>query len=207
MTSKDLLRLGATGLVVLTVAAYGGSAMSDTESAGGDAIGPEATTVVTEGTPGEAVDPNEPEDVGAIIYEEAVPVPGTTLNACQLITSDDVQVAFAAAEAVPAGALESAPTVLSPGRNECTYEGAFGRLLVEVTPEDGANLYDAAYGAYDGLEAITGIGDGAFWSDKNHRGFVWQGRVTAVFTIFAADGDLTGAELTRTLGEALVGKL
>ena len=99
-----------------------------------------------------------------------------------------------------------APTVLSPGRNECTYEGAFGRLLVEVTPEDGANLYDAAYGAYDGLEAITGLGDGAFWSDKNHRGFVWQGRVTAMFTIFAS-GDLTGVELTRTLGEALVGKL
>jgi hypothetical protein len=205
MTTKDLLRLGATGLLVLTVAACGGGASGDADGSDVDTTRPEATTAV-DGTIGDAVDPNEPEDVGAIVYEEDVPVPGTTLNACELITTDDVKAAFAAEGMVATGALEMAPTVLSPGRNECTYEGAFGRLLVEVTPEDGANLYDAAYGAYDGLEAITGLGDGAFWSDKNHRGFVWQGRVTAMFTIFAS-GDLTGVELTRTLGEALVGKL
>ena len=204
MHTMDLRRLGAIGLLVLAVAACGGSAPNDGDDAGADAIGPEATAVVGDRT---AVDPNEPEDAGAIIYEEEVPVPGTTLTACELITSADVQAAFATDAAVPAGTLEVSPTVLSPGRNECRYEGDFGRLLVDVTPEDGANLYDAAYGAYDGLEAITGLGDGAFWSEGNHRGLVWQDRVTAMFTIFAADGDLTGTDLTRTLGEALVGKL
>jgi hypothetical protein len=191
--------LVAAGFLALAVAACGGSAPADETEAD--------RPVAAETAVDDEVAANEPEGAGAIIYDEEVPVPGTTLGACELITPDDVGLAFGATSPIAEGVFEASPTVLSPGRSECRYEGAFGRLIVEVTPEDGANLYDAAYGAYDGLEPITGLGDGAFWSDKNHRGFVWQDRVTTMFTIFPSDSSLTGVQLTEILGEAMIAKL
>jgi hypothetical protein len=201
MTTK-ILRLTASGLLVLVVAACGGgSAGTDDESDGAIAQPVASTAAET------AADPNDPEAVGAIVYEEEVPVPGTTLDACEIVTADDVKAAFMVDGTVAAGTFEADPSVLSPGHSECTYQGDFGRLIVALTPEDGANLYDAAYGAYDGLEVITGLGDGAFWSAENRRGFVWQDRVTAMFTIQPSDGEMTGLELTETLGQMMLGKL
>ena len=200
--NRTILSLTATGALILLVAACGGSGSANTDTSMDRDVAAPMTSV----TPDEA-DPNAPEDAGAIIYEEEVPVPGTTLTACEVVTPMDVKTAFLAAADVAAGTFEASPTVLSPGRTECTYEGEFGRLIVELTPEDGANLYDAAYGAYDGLEAIPGLGDGAFWSDKNHRGFVWQDRVTVMFTVFPAGSELTGMELTESLGSLMLEKL
>jgi hypothetical protein len=134
-----------------------------------------------------------------------VPVPGTDLNACEIVTPDDVKSAFLATAEVAPGEFEADPTTLSPNHSECTYQGDFGRVIVSLTPEDGANLYDAAYGAYDGLEPITGLGDGAFWSDENHRGFVWKDRVAVMFTIFS--GEPGGLEVTKSLGAAMLAKL
>jgi len=114
--------------------------------------------------------------------------PGTTLNACEIVTSADVKAATKAST-VPAGTLKSRPTTLSPGQTECTYRGDFGQVIVELTPEDGANLYDAARGAYSDASDITGSWDGAFNSQENNRAFVWKGNVTAMFTMFLTDGE------------------
>ena len=198
MTTTKLLRWTATGLLVLAVAACGG----------GSAAAEDADPVAQASSTGsDEVAANEPEDAGAVIYEEEVPVPGTTLGACEIVTADDVKAAFQATAEVDPGEFEADPTTLSPNHSECTYQGDFGRLIVSLTPEDGANLYDAAYGAYDGLEPITGLGDGAFWSDENSRGFVWQDRVTAMFTIFPGTTDLGGLEITKALGAAMIAKL
>lgn len=196
---RTILRLTATGFLVLAVAACGGG------SAAAEDVEPE--TAATEVAEAAEADPNEPADAGAVIYEEEVPVPGTDLTACEIITPADVQAAFAFDGEVAAGALEADPTVLSPGHTECTYEGDFGRLSVSLTPEDGANLYDAAYGAYDGLEVLPGIGDGAFWSADTKRAFVWQDKVTVMVQIGIASDAVTGLQVATALSEAVIAKL
>ena len=203
MSPTKILRLTATGLLVLVVAACGGSSTPDPDAAASGAIAAPLASTAAEGQ----ADPNDPEAVGAIVYEEEVPVPGTALNACEIVTPQDVKTAFAAKADVADGIFEADPTVLSPGHSECTYEGDFGRLIVALTPEDGANLYDAAYGAYKSLEVIPGVGDGAFWSQKERRGFVWQDRVAAMFTIQPSSGDVTGLQVTEVLGQLMLGKL
>lgn len=201
MDTSTLLLRAATGLLVLGVAACGGGNAADADA-------PEATTAVVVADDAAAtVDPNDPADVGAAIYEDENPEPGTTLNACEVVTAADVQAAVKAEAPVAAGMFEADPTVLSPNHSECTYEGEYGRLIVALTPEDGANLYDAAYGAYDGLTVIPGLGDGAFWSDKNHRGFVWQDKVAVMFTIFPNGGEFDPMDMTKTLGAAMLAKL
>jgi hypothetical protein len=201
MDTRTLLLRTAAGLLVLGVAACGGGATAaDPEAPAAPALDQPADDATT-------VDPNDPAAVGAVIYDEEVPVPGTTLNACELVTASDVQAVVQAEKAIDAGTLKLNPTVLSPGHSACTYDGEFGRVIVELTPEDGANLYDAAYGAYKGREVISGLGDGAFWSDKNHRGFVWQEKVTAMFTILANDSTLDPMTMTKDLGAAMLAKL
>ena len=61
--------------------------------------------------------------------------------------------------------------------------------------------------AYDGLEAIEGVGDGAFWSPNTNRGFVWQDKVAVMLSVYPAQQDLADAALIKTLGEAVIGKL
>ena len=107
-------------------------------------------------------------------FAEADATPGTTLSACEILTADDIATATGT-EDVADGALEAAPTVLDEVRTECTYEGDFGRIIVELTPTDGANLYDAAVGACDGAELYEGIGDGGPNPEKNNRAFFWKG--------------------------------
>ena len=132
--------------------------------------------------------------------------PGTTLDACEIVTTDDIKTATKSTAAIPAGALKESPTVLSPGQTECRYEADFGRIIVELTPEDGENLYDAAEGAYKDAAILPGIGDGAFNSDDNNRAFVWQGNVTVMLTMFVR-GDLQQVDVATELGKAIVDKL
>jgi hypothetical protein len=154
MTANRSLRLILAGGLVAIVAACGGGASAGAGSESGPGVG----TRSAETTP-------RPTDVP---FAEADAKPGTDLNACEILTADDIASATNAPD-VAEGTLELAPTVLDEGRTECTYEGDFGRIIVELTPTDGANLYDAAVGAYDGAKLYDGIGDGGFWSDKNSR--------------------------------------
>jgi hypothetical protein len=206
---KRMIRIGLLTLVLAAVAACGGGTASKPADEAGDGAGSAAEQPA--GQPADAAtggdqagDDND--DVAQIYSDDAdAMVPGTTLTSCELISASDVAAAVGLAK-VANGALEQNPTTLSPAHNQCTYEGDFGRVIVDLTPEDGANLYDAASGAYKGLELIDGIGDGAFWSDKNNRGFVWQDKVTVMLTIFVNDG-IDPRDVTESLGKAMVDKL
>lgn len=176
--------LVAAGLALLLAACGGGTASSAPDSS--------APPAPSEAAPSEAA----PDD--------AQPTPGTALDACGIVTPADIEAAFHA-NGVADGTLEETPTTLSPGRTECTYEGDWGRVIVELTPEDGANLYDAARGSYDDAVDITGVGDGAFNSDGNRRAFVWQGSVAVMFTLFPAEGDQY--DIAEALAKAVVAKL
>ena len=77
---------------------------------------------------------------------------------------------------------------------------------MELTPDDGENLYDAAEGAYKDAAVMPGIGDGAFNSDDNNRAFIWKDNVTVMLTMFVAD-PLTQVEVATDLGKAIVEKL
>jgi hypothetical protein len=203
MHPRILARGTALGLLAIALVACGGGSSSDAEPI----VDTETVTAASTAPDGAVVDPNEPADAGAIIYEEEVPVPGTTLGACDILTADDIRVAFGLDAPIPAGTFEASPTVLSPGHSDCSYEGDYGRVLVSLTPEDGANLYDAAYGAYDGLEPITGLGDGAFWSADTNRGFIWQDRVAVMLSVYPVERDAAGADLIKALGTAVIEKL
>ena len=131
--------------------------------------------------------------------------PGTNLNACEIVTTDDVAAAFNLKFPVAEGTLKATPTILSRGHTECRYEGEYGGVIVALTPEDGANLYDAARGAYKDAADIAGIGDGAFNSDKNQRAFIWKNKVTVMLTMFV--GELSQMQVATDLGNAIVEKL
>ena len=190
--NRSLRLILASGLVAL-VAACGGASS-------GQGAGPGPDTGSDSGPTSAEVTPR-PTDVP---FAEADAKPGTTLNACEILTADDIATATKA-EDVADGALEAAPTVLDEHRTECTYEGDFGRIIVDLTPTDGANLYDAAVGAYDGAELYEGIGDGAFWSDKNNRAFFWKGSVNVMLTIFLNDADPVST--AEALGTLAIGKV
>lgn len=208
MDIRSLLRPAALGVLALALVACGGGGAPAQADVDDTATTPVASAVADAPVADAPVaDPNDPEGVGAIIYEEEVPVPGTTLGACDIITADDVKTAFGVDVPIAPGVFEASPTVLSPGHTDCEYEGDFGRVLVSLTPEDGANLYDAAYGAYDGLEVIPGLGDGAFWAAKNDRGFVWQDRVAAMISVYASGAEVDEVEIVTSLGGALLAKL
>jgi hypothetical protein len=191
MTANRSLRLILAGGLVAIVAACGGAASG---AGAGSEPGSDAGTTSTEATP-------RPTDVP---FAEADAEPGTKLNACEIVTADDIASATSA-EDVADGELKLAPTVLDEGRTECTYEGDFGRIIVELTPTDGANLYDAAVGAYDGAVLYDGIGDGGFWAEKNNRAFFWKGSVTVMLTIFLNDADPTTT--AEDLGTLAIGKV
>jgi hypothetical protein len=131
--------------------------------------------------------------------------PGTTLNACEILTSADLASATKTKD-VSEGEFKATPTSLSPGKSECTYEGDFGRIIVGLTPEDGANLYDAAVGAYHDAALIAGLGDGAFYSDDNNRAFIWKGKVRLMLTIFL-NSDLDATAVSTSLGQLALAKV
>jgi hypothetical protein len=187
--SRRILFLPVAALLV--IAACGGSTPTSSPELSG-AASPAPSSGVDGGRP--TVEPGAPE-------------PGTTKNACELIAPSDVAAATGVdAAGISPGELKVSPTVLSPGHTECSYQGGFGRIIVALTPEDGANLYDAARGAYRDAVEIPGLGDGAFYSIDNDRSFVWQGPVTTMFTAFL-NGDLELESVTRELGTRMLANL
>lgn len=141
--------------------------------------------------------------------EDPAPTPGTALNACEIVTAEDIAAATGIdAATIGSGELTESPTVLSPGHTECDYTGEWGGVIVSLTPEDGANLYDAARGSYDDASdrEVTGA-DGAFWSEDNGRGFFWKGAVAVMLQVgFLADGGDRDAIVTA-LGQAAIDKV
>jgi hypothetical protein len=185
-------RIAAPALALLTIALV---------ACGGQAPAPNKATSSQPATAGgTAAKPTA--DLGGVLDDKA---PGTTLDACGIVTATDVGAATKTT-GVSAGTLKATPTSLSPGHSDCTYEGDFGRILVALTPEDGENLYDAARGSYKDASDITGTWDGAFNSEKNNRAFVWKGNVTVMFTMFL-NGDLQQLPVATELARQVVGKL
>jgi hypothetical protein len=193
MTSNRSIHLILAVVLVALVAACGGASSGQGSGPGSD-TGSDTGPTSAETTP-------RPTDVP---FAEADATPGTALTACEILTADEIATATGADD-VADGKLEAAPTVLDEARTECTYEGDFGRIIVDLTPTDGANLYDAAVGAYDGAELYEGIGDGAFWSEKNNRAFFWKGSVNVMLTIFLNDAD--PASTAESLGTLAIGKV
>ena len=193
MTGNRSLRLILAGGLVALVAACGGVA-SGADSGDGTDSNADSVPTSAEVTP-------RPTDVP---FAEADATPGTALTACEILTADDIA-SVTGADGVANGELKDAATVLDAARTECTYEGDFGRIIVDLTPTDGANLYDAAIGAYEGAVLYDGIGDGAFWSEKNHRAFFWKGSVNVMLTIFLNDADPEST--AEQLGTLALGKV
>ena len=193
MHSNRSFRLVLAGGLVALVAACGGAGSGAGEGSGPDSNA-DAAPISAEVTP-------RPTDVP---FAEADAKPGTKLNACEILTADEIASATGA-EDVPAGTLEDAATVLDANRTECTYQGDFGRIIVDLTPTDGANLYDAAVTSYDEAELYDGIGDGAFWAEDNHRAFFWKGSVNVMLTVFLNHADSQSA--AEGLGTLAIGKV
>lgn len=141
--------------------------------------------------------------------DSGTPMAGTDLNACELVTVADIAAAVGVPEAdIPAGELRETPTVLSPGHTDCRYLGDWGGVIVSLTPEDGANLYDAARGSYDDASDRPVVGaDGAFWSQQNKRGFFWKGNVTVMLqmSFLAGGGDVD--EVVTAIGQAAMDRV
>lgn len=177
-----------------------GAAGDGTDGDGGGTGGTDASQPAAESTA-----PSEE----AVEEDPAAPGPGTTLNACEIVTAEDIAAATGIdAATIGTGELTESPTSLSPGHTECDYTGDWGGVVVSLTPEDGANLYDAARGSYDDASdrEVTGA-DGAFWSEDNGRGFFWKGAVAVMLQIgFLADGGDRDAIVT-SLGQAAIDKV
>ena len=187
-----ILRAGAPLLalaLVLTLAACGGAGAAEPDPSTTPAAEPTAAATDAPAT-------DAPVDAPA--------PPGPALDACAIVTAADVQAATGASDVEP-GELKATPTSLSPGRTRCTYQGDWGRLIVELTPEDGVNLYDAARGSYKDASDITGIGDGAFNSNGENRAFVVKGPVAVMLTIFV--GGKEQLDVATSLATAVVAKL
>lgn len=191
IANRSSLRLVLAGGLVALVAACGGAASG---AGTGDDSGSGSGAAAAGATP-------RPTDVP---FAEPDATPGTDLSACEIVTAADIE-KVTKSTGVADGRLKPNPTVLDEAATNCTYEGDFGRIIVDLTPTDGANLYDAAVGAYHGAVLYDSIGDGAFWSEKNHRAFFWKGSVNVMLTIFLNDEDLTTT--AEELGTLAIGKV
>jgi len=141
--------------------------------------------------------------------EPGEPTPGTNLTACALVTAADIEAALTLEPGTVAeGVHRETPTVLSPGSNECRYEGDdWGGLLVIVIPEDGVNNYDAVVTTSEGGIEVD-LGDASIWYPDSLRGFFLQGPVMILlqFTFIVEPGaDFQAA--TVSVGEAALARL
>lgn len=166
--------------------------------------GPSGSSEGDIAAPLEATSSDAPADATAEA-EAGAPTPGTALDACEIVTAAEIMAATGATGPAPSGVFKATPDTLSPGGTQCTYEGDFGKVIVALTPEDGANLYDAAVGAYDDADLMSGLGDGAFNSKANNRAFIWKGAVAVMLTMFLNDADQKA--VAQSLGEAIIAKL
>jgi hypothetical protein len=187
---RRFLLAPAAALLAIALVACAGSAATSSPSSGADASVAPTTRAASSA------------DLGGVFDDKA---PGTDLDACAIVAATDV-VTATKIEDVAAGKLEKKPTTLSPRRSTCTYEGNFGRILVELTPEDGENLYHAARDSYADASDIIGIGDAAFNSKRNNRAFVVKGNVSVMLTMFLS-GELEQLPVATELVASVVAKL
>ncbi len=171
-------------LLAILIAACSTTSSPSDDGATESEAGQPSTAASAEASVAPSADPDEPE-------------PGTDLDACEIVTAADIESALELdAGTVAAGELSETPTVLSPGHTDCRYSGDWGGLVVSLTPEDGANLYDAARGSYaDASDVVlTGV-DGAFWSADQGRFFAWKGAVAVMlqFTHITTGADAKAA--------------
>jgi hypothetical protein len=157
--------------------------------------------------PGQTAAPTQPRETEPAAGE---PTPGTALDACEVVTPQDVETAIELdAGTVGEGELVDASTVLDPAATECRYEGDWGGLVVSLTPTDGVNTFDAVESAFgEDAEALE-MGDGALWFEDNDRGYFLKGAVMVRLQItFVADTELTSfRDPTVALGQAAIDKL
>lgn len=184
--------------VVLLAIALAISACSSSPASSAPAATPATSDVGTPASP----TPEPSTDTGT-------PAAGTDLNACEIVTADDIAAALGmdAAE-VGEGELEESPTSLSPGHTDCEYTGEWGGISVSLTPEDGENLFDAARGSYaDASDRVITGADGAFWSKSQTRGFFWKGAVTVMLQVGFLAGEGDRDEIVTTLGQAALDRV
>jgi hypothetical protein len=184
-------------LVALAIMASACSATASGESAEPDSTAPQA--------PSSSAAASMP---AASAEVPGAPAAGTQLDACEIVTPEDITAAFELEGIVDEGELTEDPTSLSPGHTTCRYTGDWGGLVVSLTPEDGANLFDAARGSYaDASDREVAGADGAFWSEDQHRGFFWKGAVGLMLQIthLTAGGDF--GEATVAVGQAAMDRV
>ncbi|HEX2766755.1 MAG TPA: DUF3558 family protein [Candidatus Limnocylindria bacterium] len=194
MRTAHLRPLAALLLVAVVAACSTASGNPDDGGNGADASQPpiSAESIAPSATP-----------------EEPEVVAGTELDACEIVTAEDVATATGLDVAeIGEGELEETPTILSPDHSDCDYRGDWGGVSISLTPEDGANLYDAARGSYDDASDREILGaDGAFYSAGTNRAFFWKGAVTVMMQVgFLAEGGDVDAILTA-LGQAAIDKV
>lgn len=173
-----------------------------TATASGESAEPEGTAPQAPGSSAAATLPP------ASAEEPGKPEAGTDLDACEIVTPEDIAAALGLDGTVDEGELTEDPTSLSPGHTTCRYTGDWGGLIVSLTPEDGANLFDAARGSYaDASDREVAGTDGAFWSEDQHRGFFWKGAVGLMLQIshLTAGGDF--GEATVAIGQAAMDRV
>jgi hypothetical protein len=179
-----------TFLILLTACAGGSPSLS----AGGPEPGGEPTDAAAS-------------QAGATAGE---PTPGTSLSGCEIITAADIEATLDLDPGtVSAGALEENPTVLDLAANECRYQDeSWGGLVVNVTPTDGVNTFDALVSVYGDEAEELDIGDGALWFEDNDRGYFLKGAVMFFlqFTFIVEPVD-SFRDPTVELGEVGIGRL
>jgi hypothetical protein len=176
-------RLGSAlvlSLALLAAACGGGGTASD----GAASEEPE---------PGASVDVAASNEAPA---SEAADEPGTTLTACEVVTAEDIT-AVTGVAAEP-GVGEAKPNVLAPNYNECVYQGEYGRVVVQLNPDVGDRVFDAAKGVADDAKDIAGIGDGTFWTEQNRSLYAVKGKVNVLLRMgVGGDEEAVATELAR----------
>ena len=192
-------RLAFAPLLVLTllVAACGGGTAATT--------GPGQSTA----QPTQAAE--QPEDTFEPGPAEADATPGTALTSCELVTPADIEAAVGLdAGTVDEGEFKETPDILDDYGNECRYNSDWGGLIVDVTPTDGVNTYDAVLDVFgEDAESIDGIGDGALWFEDNDRGYFIKGSVMVLLQFtHIAEGEFDSfRDPTVAVGEAAISKI
>jgi len=147
-------------------------------------------------------------EASAEASSEAEKTPGTNLTACELVTAGDIESALGLdAGTVADGVLEQTPTTIDPAANVCTYDGDWGKLIVNATPTAGTSTFNALAKVYGEDAEALDVGDGGYWFEDNDRGYFLKGSVMVFMQfVFIADGTKF-REPTITLGEGLVAKI
>jgi hypothetical protein len=184
-------------LIAMVAVAIAISACSSSVAAPAETDNPTATATPME----------EPSPTGEPVTGD--PLPGTHLDACEIVTPADIAAALAIDPSeVAMGELRETPNTLSPRHTDCRYSGDWGGLVVNLTPDDGVNLFNAARKAYaDASDRAVSGSDGAFWSADTKRGFFWKGSVTVLlqFSHLTTGSDV--GEATVAIGQAVIDRV